>query len=655
MDFGGVEFSLSEAFVSKYKRAPASFGPLGLFTYKRTYARPLENGKSEDWWQTVRRVVEGCYLIQKRHCQLLHIPWNERQAKKSAEIMYGLIFDFKFLPPGRGLWAMGTDFIFSKSSAPLFNCAFVTTEGIKDDFSAPFAWAMDMSMLGVGVGFDVLGASAAVSLRSPRISREIHVVEDSREGWVDCFRRILDAHTGHDSLPASWDFSQIRAAGVPLKTFGGIAPGAEPLKRLVDRVTALLCQYVKEDRPVDSTLIVDLMNFSGEAVVSGGVRRTAQLALGPLEDDYLNLKTPENINNPALSRWASNNSIAAQVGMDYSVARTHSATNGEPGFVWLDNCRGFGRLIDGKGEFDPEVMGVNPCGEITLNTAELCNICDVVPSRHTSLDDFLHTLKFAYLYTKTVTLLPTHVPRTNAVQFKNRRIGVSLTGIVENVTKIGLRQHLRWCDLGYQSLRNWDQVYSNWLCVPRSIKLTTVKPAGTTSLLPGVTPGVHFPHSEYYIRRVRINKNSDMWQILQSAGFAVEPDAYESNNTMVVSFPVHEPNFSLRKDQVSIWEQLRLATAMQRWWSDNAVSVTVTVPEGQEAELPRALAMYEEDLKSVSFLPLSAEGAYVQAPYEAISKDKYQELASVLKKYKLEPDESDRVEEKFCTTDRCTI
>ena len=300
-------------------------------------------------------------------------------------------------------------------------------------------------------------------------------------------------------------------------------------------------------------------------------------------------------------------------------------------------------------------MGVNPCGEITLNSAELCNICDVVPSRHASMEDFLHTLKFAYLYTKAVTLLPTHVPRTNAVQFKNRRIGVSLTGIVENVTKIGLRAHLRWCDTGYLSLRHWDEVYSNWLCVPRSIKLTTVKPAGTTSLLPGVTPGVHFPHSEYYIRRVRINKNSEMWKILQGAGFPVEPDVYESSNTMVVSFPVHEPNFVLRKDQVSIWEQLKLATAMQRWWSDNAVSVTITVPEQQEPELPRALAMYEEDLKSVSFLPLRAESAYAQAPYESMSREQYQEMASGLRRYKLDPEESDRIEEKFCTNDSCTV
>lgn len=657
MKYNGLEFKLSDSFLAEYKNKKVKFGPLGLFVYKRTYARPLENGKTEDWWQTVQRVVEGCYLIQRLHCQSWNLPWNPRQAKKSAEQMYALMFDFKFLPPGRGLWAMGTDFMFKRGSACLQNCAFVSTKDIFYDFSAPFVWLMDMSMLGVGVGFDTLGASEReMRLKKPRTSSDICVIDDSREGWVDAFKRVLDAYAGRDTLPASFDYSQIRPAGAPIRGFGGQAPGKDPLEKLVNKTIAYLDKYVQEDSPVDSTMIVDLMNFAGEAVVAGGIRRTAELALGSLKDEeYINLKTGNKVDDPALARWASNNSLQVSVGDDYSIAESHSAINGEPGFAWLNNCRNYGRMADPLTGRDKLVMGLNPCGEQTLESYECCTLVETFPSLHESLEDYLFTLKYAYLYGKTVTLLPSHDARTNAVMFRNRRIGLSQTGIVENVNRLGFREHIRWCDAGYKEVRRWDEIYSDWLCIPRSIKITTVKPSGTVSLLPGVTPGVHFPHSEYYIRRVRVNKNSHIWKTLEKAGYKVEPDVYEKENTMVIEFPIHEAHFDRRKDQVSIWEQLELAAAMQTYWSDNSVSVTVTVRPEEAKDLPKALSMYEARLKSVSFLPLSGEKVYKQAPYEAISEQDYKGMVSKLKSYKLDVDQEDKIEEKFCDGDKCVL
>ncbi|MBD3260538.1 MAG: fused protease/ribonucleoside-triphosphate reductase [Candidatus Altiarchaeales archaeon] len=586
----------------------------------------------------------------------LNLPWSNRKAQKSAQEMFKRMWDFKFLPPGRGLWAMGSEFIFDKGGSALNNCGFVGTAELDADFSAPFVWLMDMSMYGVGVGFDTKGAEKEVFLKKPKRTKDVHVVEDSREGWVALFQRVLDSYVGRDSLPSDIDYSQIREPGSPIKGFGGIAPGYKPLKELIDRTLRILDKYVAEEAPVDTPLIVDLMNFAGAAVVAGGIRRTAEIAFGDMQDEeFLHLKDLENLKNNDLARWASNNSVVAAVGADYTNIATQTAINGEPGYFWLENAQAYGRMIDPPNWVDYRISGCNPCSEQSLESWELCNLVESFPSRHEDLEDYKTTLKYAYMYAKTVTLLPTHDPRTNAVMLRNRRIGLSQTGIVENINRVGLREHLRWCDLGYKEVRHWDKIYSDWLCVPESIKVTSVKPSGTVSLLPGVTPGIHFPHSEYYIRRVRVGSNSPLWGIMKEAGYPVEPDKMQPDYTMIVSFPVHEDHFDRRKSEVSMWEQFELAAQIQAYWADNQVSVTITIKPEESQDLPRALSMYESRLKSVSFLPLT-DHQYEQAPYEEITESEYKKLHSKLKKVRLNPvDEEDRVVDKFCDGDTCEI
>ncbi|MDY6957701.1 MAG: hypothetical protein SVK08_00955 [Halobacteriota archaeon] len=656
MEHNDTSFTLSDTFLNKYKRRKPDFGPLGLFVYKRSYSRIKPNGKSEEWWETVRRVVEGTFLIQKKHCKELNIPWTERKAKKSAQVMYDKIWNMKFTPPGRGLFAMGISYIFDRSSAPLYNCGMVSTANLSHDFSGPFVWQMDKSMMGIGVGFDTVGAYEEFYLKSPRKSADIHIVEDSREGWVAVFKRVLDSFSGKDSLPKEFDYSQIRNEGEPIKGFGGFAPGYRPLEKLVNRVTNYCFKYVNEELPVDSTFIVDIMNFSGACVVAGGQRRTAQIAFGNDDDfDFIHLKDKDKITDENLARWASNNSVFVSKGQSYDELTSQTAINGEPGYVWLENCRHYGRMVDGRNDKDVQVCGVNPCAEITLANRELCNIAEVYPSRHNDINEFLSTLKYAFMYCKTVTLLKTHDQITNQVQMKNRRIGISLSGIVENINKIGYREHMLWCKEGYRSLERLDSQYSDWFCIPRSIKLTTVKPSGTVSLLPQVTPGIHFPHSEYYIRRIRISRHSTMATDFEEAGYHIESDVYEKDKTLVVSIPVHEPFFSKRKQDVSMWEQLELAAQHQAFWADNSVSITVSVKPDEIKDLAIALSMYETRLKSISFLPLAGDKIYKQAPYEEITKEQYEKMTANLKPVKFKIDESEKVEEKFCDSDVCKI
>ena len=145
-------FKLSDRFLENYRGKQPQWGPLGYITFKRTYARSIEDGtdRTEEYWETVRRVVEGCYTIQLNHCMSLKLPWKPEKAQRSAQEMFKLMWDFKFLPPGRGLWMMGSDYIYERGSGALNNCAFVSTDELDTDFAEPFCFLMDLSMLGTG-------------------------------------------------------------------------------------------------------------------------------------------------------------------------------------------------------------------------------------------------------------------------------------------------------------------------------------------------------------------------------------------------------------------------------------------------------------------------------------------------------------------------
>jgi adenosylcobalamin-dependent ribonucleoside-triphosphate reductase len=644
-------FTLSDSFTEEFAGKQPDWGPVGYFTYKRTYARPLDKGGIEEFWQTCKRVVEGVYTIQKSHCRMLRLPWNDRKAQRSAQEMFRRMWEFKFTPPGRGLWVMGSSVIEHKGSAALNNCAFVSTQNIDVDFAAPFTFLMDMSMLGVGVGGDCLGVDK-VKLQVPKMASEPYVVEDSREGWVDLVRTVLNSFVGKGSLPEAIDYSKIRLRGEKIKGFGGVASGPEPLMNLIINITKLL---VPKDspQPITSTQIVDIFNYIGKCVVSGGVRRSAEIMFGmPSDNEFMSLKQDKD----ALMdrRWASNNSIFAEVGMDYSQVAGLIATNGEPGVIWLDNMRKFSRMGSPPDNKDARVMGSNPCSEQSLESFELCCLVETYPANHDSFEDYRRTLKMAYLYAKTVTLVPTHDPRTNAVMMRNRRIGCSMSGIQQAKAKLGRRNFLNWCEQGYNYIQDLDELYSSWLCVPRSIKTTSVKPSGTVSLLCGATPGIHYPHSQYYIRNIRVQNTSPLLAICEEAGYLVEPDLY-SDDTSVVSFPVKEERFSKAKDDVGIWEQFADAADLQRCWADNQVSITVHFKPEEAKDIVTCLEIYETQLKSVSLLPLGDKNhGYAQAPYIELTEQEYTKMVRDTDSLDLSNAIHEKTEQ-FCDGETCEI
>jgi len=619
-----------------------------------TYSRRIEEeNRNEAWWETVKRVVEGTFSIQKRHCDSLKLFWNNSKAQKSAQTMYDKIFNFKFLPPGRGLWMMGTKFVEEKGSAALNNCGFVSTEDIETRGSFAFQWTMDALMLGVGIGFDTKGAGK-LTIKQPK-EDGVFIIPDSREGWVESLSLVLDGFFHGKPLP-TFDYSQIRKYGEPIKGFGGVASGPGPLQDLHNSLIKLLSSRIGEK--LKSTDIVDIMDMIGVCVVSGNVRRSACLALGDYDDtDYVTMKDynlhPEELKS---HRWASNNSVFAEVGKtDYKKFVNSIALNGEPGIVWLENIRKFSRTIDSIDNKDYLSVGVNPCAEQSLHNAELCCLVETFPSLHDSFEEYKETIKYAYLYAKTVTLIPTHWPETNAVLLKNRRIGLSQTGIIEAFVKHGRRDMLDWCNKLYDYVQSLDKTYSDWFCIPRSIKTTTVKPSGTTALLPGVTPGIHYPHSEFYIRRVRVNANNPLVDIMINAGYEVEDDVYgKVERTKVVSFPVNEKFFDKSKKDASIWEQVKNVVDYQRFWSDNSVSVTITFKQEEVRDIAKVLEAYEDSLKTISFLPLNDSG-YAQMPYEEITKEKYEEMVSKITKPDFSSFTQAPIGSKFCDSSSCEI
>ena len=667
-------FNLSEDFLNGYKNRKAPFGyrdaagnSVGEITFLRTYSRLKEDGTKETWVDVCERVINGMYSLQKDHAKNNRLPWSDTKAAASAKEAFERLFELKWSPPGRGLWVMGTPIVMAqRNSAALQNCAFVSTkEMTKADPSRPFTFLMEASMLGVGVGFDDKGADKDFPIYEPQ-GEETYVVPDTREGWVKSLEIIINAYLRPDQKNPVFDYSEVRPAGTPIKTFGGTAAGHEPLERLHNHITQLFAG--RSGEKVTRRDLADIGNMIGVCVVSGNVRRSAELLIGRIDDpDFLNLKNAEiyperNSYDPASPGWAwmSNNSVEAYVGANLDPIVEGIARNGEPGVVWLDVSRQYGRLVDPPNNKDYRVEGYNPCAEQSLESYEMCTLVETYLNRHESLEDYKRTLKFAYLYAKTVTLLPTHWSETNGIMQRNRRIGTSMSGVANFADNRGLPTLREWMDEGYKTIKYYDTTYSEWLGIRESIKTTTVKPSGTVSILAGESPGVHWtPGGKYFMRTIRFGNSDPMLPLFKMANYKVEPASENPETTSVVYFPIKSESKRAEKD-VSIYEKMALAAYAQRYWSDNSVSVTISFnPETESEAVGTVLHLYDGQLKTVSFLP-SGNFTYPQMPYSQITEEEYvnegeMKLFSIDFSGVYAGMAADAIGEDYCSTDACEV
>jgi len=667
-------FKLAEEYVAPYKKLKAPFGyqdaagnSVGEITFLRTYSRLKQDGTKETWVDVCERVINGMYSLQKDHAKTNRLPWSDAKAAASAKEAFDRLWNLKWTPPGRGLWVMGTPLVNEKrNSAALQNCAFVSTGSMtKTDPAKPFAFLMEASMLGVGVGFDDKGADKDFNIYAPQ-EGETYVIPDTREGWVESTATLINSYLRPDSKRPRFNYDEIRKAGEPIKTFGGTAAGPEPLIKLHNYIDGIFKE--RSGEKLTRIDIADIGNLIGVCVVSGNVRRSAELLIGRIDDeDFLNLKNAEkfperNSYNPEKPGWAwmSNNSVSVNVGDNLDNIIDGIARNGEPGVVWMDISKQYGRLIDPINNKDWRIAGYNPCAEQSLESFECCTLVETYLNRHEDKEDFKRTLKFAYLYAKTVTLIPTHWEETNAIMQRNRRIGTSVSGVANFADRKGLPILRQWMDEGYKVIKTYDTTYSEWLGIRESIKMTTVKPSGTVSILAGESPGVHWTvGGEYFNRAIRFANSDPMLPLFKMANYRVEPASESPNTTSVVFFPIKSSARRSEKD-VSIYEKMALAATAQRYWSDNSVSVTISFnPETEASAIGTALHMYDGQLKTVSFLP-SGNATYPQMPYTQITAEEY-EAEGTMKLFPIDLSgvyagmAADAIGEAYCTTDACEI
>lgn len=387
---------------------------------------------------------------------------------------------------------------------------------------------------------------------------------------------------------------------------------------------------------------------------------SASIAFGEHNDtDFITLKNYDLHPERAEFGWLSNNSIFANIGMDYTKISDSIMHNGEPGVVWLENMRKYSRMNHTVDMKDAKAMGANPCSEQTLENRELCCLVELFINRHETMEEFIHTAKYAFMYAKTITLGMTQWEKTNTIIMRNRRIGTSITGITNFIADHNTETLRKWCTHCYDFLKLYDKRISAAFKIPESIKITSVKPSGTISLLvPNTCSGIHFPQSTCYIRRVRVSEHAKIWMEMKKRGYTVEPSVTEPH-TLIINFPINLGKVRAIKD-VTMWEQLELAALMQEVWADNQVSCTVTFdPKTEGSQITHALNYFQYKLKGISFLPLFC-GNLPQMPYEEISKETYDKMINDIKNNDIsighiKISEDDHETELYCTTDNCML
>ena len=652
---------LTDEFISKYKHMNSPMQQLGDFVYYRTYSRWLpEEKRREYWWETVRRAVEYNCTIAKTN-------------RSEAEELFDNIFHLRQFLSGRTFWVGGTS-VAKHYPMANYNCSFQ----IINSFSA-FKDIFYLLMIGSGVGVRILKEDVA---QLPRVRTDFEVVHkdytplprseredntsleffynntvkitigDSKEGWVqslDFFMQLIHSNEYRNIKTIIIDYDHVRPKGEKLRTFGGTASGHTSLKnmfhkidRVVKKVGILTESKLIKLRPIDC---LDIANVIGENVVVGGVRRTAEIVLVDADDqESIEAKSKLYemqdgkwiVNEEILHRQMSNNSIyyrekPTRERLKWQLERMRYS--GEPG--WVNEVAGAKRR--------PNFNGVNPCGEILLDNKGLCNLTTInvfaFVDEHGKLDvpGLLKAQRLSARASYRMTCVELELPLWNNVQQRDKLLGCSLTGWMDmvNATKMNKDEQANLLKLLRDAAKKEAEMYSAELGGRVPVLVTTVKPEGTLSQLPVVSSGVHYSHSPYYIRRVRINSHDPLVKVCEELGYPVLPEVgqeWETCTTKVVEFPVKAPLGKTKYD-VSAIEQLETYKLFMENYVDHNCSITVSVrPEEWEA-VEEWVYNNWDDTVALSFLPLE-DSFYQLMPYEAITEEEFEKRSAEMKPFR---------------------
>jgi ribonucleoside-triphosphate reductase len=591
--------------------------PYQEFIYKSRYARwDEENGRRENWDETVTRYLD----FMSKHLSDKHgyaIPYELRYD------LYNAIHNLEVMPSMRALMSAGA--ALDRDNTAGYNCSYLPVDDIRS-----FDEAMFILLCGTGVGFSVERQYVSKLPEVPKefTNGETIVVEDSKEGWADALRQLIEAL--YSGVLRGWDVSKVRPAGARLKTFGGRASGPAPLIELFEFVTEVFLG--NRGKRLSSINCHDIMCKIGEVVVVGGVRRSAMISLSNLSDPRMrDAKSGSWWENHGY-RALSNNSVAYTEKPDVGIfmEEWHSLYMSKSGERGIFNREASIKQAAKSGRRDSSYeFGTNPCSEIILRPYQFCNLTEVVIRATDSFEDLARKVRLASILGTFQSTL-THFPYLRDIWRENteeeRLLGVSLTGIMDNVLTNGKEGNLEELleNLKRTAIDTNANVAGN-LSIPASAAITCVKPSGTVSQLVDSASGIHARHSSFYIRSVRADNKDPLTQFLKDAGVYWEPDVMKPEQTTVFFFPQKSPDGAVTRNEMTAIEQLELWKTYQEHWCEHKPSVTVTVRESEWPAVGGWVYDNFDMVSGVSFLPHS-DHTYKQAPYDECSEDTYKRM-----------------------------
>lgn len=579
------------------------------------YARWLDDEeRRETFPETAKRYAD--YWLGKEMI-------TDAEAKRFTKA----ISELDVMPSMRAMWTAGE--ALDRDNAAGFNCCYTAVDHIR-----AFDEAFYLLMCGCGVGFSVERQNIA---KLPEVAEDFHdsgtiiMVPDSKQGWASSLRQLISLlYSGH--LP-KWDVSHVRPAGARLKTFGGRASGPQPLVDLFEFVTHTIKGAA--GRKLNSIECHDIMCKIGEAVVVGGVRRSAMISLSNVSDDRMRLAKSGAWYDAHGQRALANNSAAYTEKPDFQVFQSemkalYESFSGERGIFNREGCH---KKIEAYGKRDPDhEWGGNPCLEVTLRPNQMCNLSEIVVRSDDTLASLKKKAEIASIFGTLQSTL-TDFRYLRKVWKNNcdeeRLLGVSITGICDHPVMSGQE--------GTDKLGKWlrelrtvvEQTNEEWakrLKINPSASVTVVKPSGTVSQLVDASSGIHPRYSDYYIRRVRQSVNDPLTQFLIDQGVPHEPCVMKPDSTIVFDFLVQSPEHSLTTDQVGTIDQLELAKCYGENWATHTVSCTTYYTDDTWFDACSWMWHNWDSLIGMSFLPHDG-GTYQQAPYEAIDKATYTQMS----------------------------
>lgn len=619
------------------------------FIHLSRYARYREDlERRETWSETVRR-----------YCDF----WINKYPDVFPDVdIYKAIHDLDVMPSMRCLMSAGE--ALDRDNVAGYNCSYLAVDSLRS-----FDETLYILMCGTGVGFSVEEQYVRKLPEVPEVIRETDtriVVADSKIGWAVGLRQLFSLLFA-GSRP-NWDLSNLRPAGATLKTFGGRSSGPGPLEALFQFVTTTV--EGARGRQLTSLECHDIMCYVANAVVVGGVRRSALISLSSLSDERMRTAKLGRYWEANSARGLANNSAVyttkPPVGEFLNEWKAlYDSKSGERGIFNRSSaeaqCQATGRR-DSNHDF-----GTNPCGEIILRPNGLCNLSEVVVRESDSYEDLKRKVELATIIGTFQSTL-TNFRYLRAVWKRNaeeeRLLGVSLTGIMDHpylsgryTDETSLANLLK--DLKQVAI-DTNKVWADRLGITPSAAITTVKPSGTVSQLVDSSSGIHPRHSPYYIRTIRTDKKDPLALFMREKGFPVEDDITNPEHTDVFSFPIKGPVGGCYRDEFTALQQLQHYMLFKQHWCEHNPSITVYVREHEWIEVAAWVYANFDSIGGIAFLPYDG-GHYKQAPYQECTEEEYNKLLTLLPRdvdwteLREGIDKTSGMQELACTAGVCEI